>query len=206
METAFAARLCARAPVQGCNVDRREAQFAFCSSSQRRSGARIAHAKSTRATQPIRAAQPTSEGPQPSGNAALDLTQRLLASAPDALTNGRTLAVVVVLAATALLATPEAAHAADHLTTGGPIADLAENEDFWANVLRYISFYFSVLLGTAYVAIKPLLELLKKPTTAVLVVAGVAALYFFVSSTVGAMLGINEYEYAPSSIVTPIIQ
>ena len=87
-----------------------------------------------------------------------------------------------------------------------PIADLAEDTDFWANVLRYISYFFSVLLGTAYVAIKPLIELLKRPTTAVLVIAGVAVVYIFVSTTVGAMLGMNDIiEYSPSSIVTPAL-
>lgn len=83
--------------------------------------------------------------------------------------------------------------------------DLAENEDFWANVLRYVSYFFSVLLGTAYVAFKPILELLKRPTTAVLVIGAAAGLYYFVSTTVTAMLGVNEYGYEPSSIVTPYI-
>ncbi|EFN54403.1 hypothetical protein CHLNCDRAFT_15860, partial [Chlorella variabilis] len=57
---------------------------------------------------------------------------------------------------------------------------------FWGNVLRYISYFFSVLLGTAYIAVKPLIELMKKPTTAVLVVGGLAGLFFFVSFTVQA--------------------
>lgn len=83
--------------------------------------------------------------------------------------------------------------------------DIAENEDFWANVLRYVSYFFSVLLGTAYVAFKPILELLKRPTTAVLVIGAAIGLYYFVSTTVSAMLGVNEYGYEPSSIVTPYI-
>mmetsp|Transcript_9579 Transcript_9579/g.18996 ORF Transcript_9579/g.18996 Transcript_9579/m.18996 type:complete len:193 (+) Transcript_9579:720-1298(+) len=83
--------------------------------------------------------------------------------------------------------------------------DLAENEDFWANVLRYVSYFFSVLLGTAYVAFKPILELLKRPTTAVLVILATLGLYFFVSTTVTAMLGVEEFEYEPSSIVTPYV-
>jgi ABC-type dipeptide/oligopeptide/nickel transport system permease component len=116
-----------------------------------------------------------------------------------------------MLAGATLLATPGLA-LADHLPSAAhsvpqPIADLAENEDFWANVLRYISYFFSVLLGTAYVAIKPIFELLKRPTTAILVIIGGAALYFFVSTTVGAMLGMNDIiEYEPSSIVTPMQQ
>ena len=83
------------------------------------------------------------------------------------------------------------------------IGELAENSDFWANVVRYVSYFFSVLLGTVYVALRPLASLLKRPTTAVLVLAGFAALYFFVSTTVSAMLGLNDMvEYSPSSIVT----
>lgn len=86
---------------------------------------------------------------------------------------------------------------------GAVIGDLAENSDFWANVLRYVSYFFSVLLGTVYVALKPIADLLKRPTTAVLVLGAVAALYFFVSTTVSAMLGLNDIvDYSPSSIVT----
>ena len=83
---------------------------------------------------------------------------------------------------------------------------LAENEDFWGNVLRYISYFFSVLLGTAYIVVKPLLELLKRPGTAVLVVAGLGALAFFVSFTVQSMLGMNDAAegFTASSIVTPM--
>jgi hypothetical protein len=33
---------------------------------------------------------------------------------------------------------------------------LTPQEDFWSNVGRYGSYFFSVLLGTAYTAIKPL--------------------------------------------------
>lgn len=64
-------------------------------------------------------------------------------------------------------------------------------EDFWSNVLRYISYFFSVLLGTAYTAVKPLGGLLRKPVTAVATVTGIVLLYIFVSSTVTAMLGVN---------------
>ena len=82
---------------------------------------------------------------------------------------------------------------------------LAENEDFWANVLRYISYFFSVLLGTAYVAFKPVVALLKRPTTAIFVIAAAAGLYYFVSTTVKAMIGVDEFAYEPSSIVTPYV-
>ncbi|KAL4535460.1 hypothetical protein Ndes2437B_g06187 [Nannochloris sp. 'desiccata'] len=143
-------------------------------------------------------------------SAPLELMQRLLA-ASESTPTPRTWAIIGMLAGVTLLATPGLA-LAEHLPSAAssipqPIADLAENEDFWANVLRYISYFFSVLLGTAYVAIKPIFELLKRPTTAILVIIGGAALYFFVSTTVGAMLGMNDIiEYEPSSIVTPMQQ
>ena len=141
-------------------------------------------------------------------SAPMELMQRLLAVS-ESTPSPRTWAIIGMLASVTLLAHPGIA-LADHLPAATtslpqPIADLAENEDFWANVLRYISFYFSVLLGTAYVAIKPIIELLKRPTTAILVIIGGAALYFFVSTTVGAMLGMNDIiDYEPSSIVTPM--
>jgi hypothetical protein len=146
-----------------------------------------------------------------STSAPLELMQRLLVAGSESTPSAKTWAIIGMLAGATLLATPGLA-LADHLPSAAhsvpqPIADLAENEDFWANVLRYISYFFSVLLGTAYVAIKPIFELLKRPTTAILVIIGGAALYFFVSTTVGAMLGMNDIiEYEPSSIVTPMQQ
>jgi hypothetical protein len=65
-------------------------------------------------------------------------------------------------------------------------------EDFWSNILRYVSYFFSVLLGTAYTAVKPIGGFLKKPVSAVITVAAVIGLYIFVSSTVNAMLGVNQ--------------
>ncbi|KAL4458370.1 hypothetical protein ABPG75_013235 [Micractinium tetrahymenae] len=146
-----------------------------------------------------------------SGAATATLLQRVLASC--SLGDHGTLVLAAALAGGLLLGAAEPALAALPQHAGGAapasapqlLADLAENEDFWGNVLRYISYFFSVLLGTAYIAVRPLLELLKRPTTAVLVVAGLGALVFFVSFTVQAMLGINEpVDYTASSIVTPL--
>ena len=65
-------------------------------------------------------------------------------------------------------------------------------EDFWSNVGRYGSYFFSVLLGTAYTAVKPIGGWLKKPVSAVLTITAIIGLYIFVSSTVTAMLGVNS--------------
>ena len=71
-------------------------------------------------------------------------------------------------------------------------AILSVQEDFWSNILRYVSYFFSVLLGTAYTAIKPIGGFLRKPVSAVITVAVIIGLYVFVSSTVNAMLGVNQ--------------
>lgn len=144
-----------------------------------------------------------------SSSATSGLLQRVLVSG--SLADHGTLLLIAALGSCMLLGAAEpalAAHAApggDHAAVSQLLGDLAENEDFWGNVLRYISYFFSVLLGTAYIAVKPLIELMKKPTTAVLVVGGLAGLFFFVSFTVQAMLGMNEsIDFTASSIVTPL--
>jgi hypothetical protein len=85
------------------------------------------------------------------------------------------------------------------------VGDIGENEEFWSNVGRYISYFFSVLLGTAYVAVRPVVELLRKPQTAVPVVIVTGLLLALVSFTVQSMLGMNSVVdgYEASSIVTP---
>ena len=73
------------------------------------------------------------------------------------------------------------------------------DSDFWVNVSRYGRYFITVLLGTAYITVKPVLQLLKRPKTAIAVILGLLALYFFVSTTVQAMLGVsNPLEYQPS--------
>lgn len=115
--------------------------------------------------------------------AAAGLLQRVLTSC--CLADRSTLVLAAVLGGALLLGSVEPALASGD-ASGPPqlLGDLAENEDFWGNVVSYISYFFSVLLGTAYIAVKPIIELMKKPGTAVLVVAGTASLIWFVSFTV----------------------
>ena len=73
------------------------------------------------------------------------------------------------------------------------IGDLADSEDFWSNLLRYVSFYFSVLLGTAATAARPVEAALKRsPASAAGVVVAALVLGIFVTKTVGAMLGVDD--------------
>ena len=119
--------------------------------------------------------------------AAASLLQRLVAAG--GLADRGTLLLAAALGGAVLLGAAEPAAAAEGSThwahtAAQPLGDLAENADFWGNVVRYISYFFSVLLGTAYIAVKPIIGLLKRPGTAVLVVAGLAGLVYFVSFTV----------------------
>ena len=67
----------------------------------------------------------------------------------------------------------------------------AQDEEFWSNVLRYVRYFFSVLLGTAYITIKPIGQLLRKPVTAVLVIVALGGLFVFLRTTLNAMLGMD---------------
>ena len=73
------------------------------------------------------------------------------------------------------------------------ISDLADSEDFWSNLLRYVSFYFSVLLGTAATAARPVVAALRRsPASAAGVVVAALVVGIFVTKTVGAMLGVDD--------------
>ena len=142
-----------------------------------------------------------------SSNSASEVGQQLFVniSGITLLNNNYSYLVLTLLAAGFFATAADASFAGEN---HGAIeyVSLAENEDFWANVLRYVSYFFSVLLGTAYVAFKPIVALLKRPTTAIFVIAAFAGLYYFVSTTVKAMIGVDEFVYEPSSIVTPYLQ
>lgn len=92
----------------------------------------------------------------------------------------------------ALASLPSAQHPDLHIHMN-TIYDVAEGEDFWENVGRYISYFFSVMLGTVYVMVKPFGELLKRPGTAIALVCGLVLLYVFLSNTIQAMLGLSEF-------------
>lgn len=130
-------------------------------------------------------------------SAAQGLTRSLFAACQP--NEGKLLVLAAALMGIAALAEPGHAWAVqDYHQQPQLLGEIAEDTGFWTNVLRYISYFFSVLLGTAYVALKPFVELFKRPTTAILAIGGVVGLLAFVSFTVNAMLGVNEpFEYNP---------
>jgi hypothetical protein len=77
----------------------------------------------------------------------------------------------------------------------GPLYDLAEDEDFLANVVRYGRYFVTVMLGTGYVMVKPLLNAFKRPVTTVLAIVAIVGITIGVKITLESMLGITEYAY-----------
>jgi len=79
------------------------------------------------------------------------------------------------------------------LGPGGPLM-----EEFWDNVRRYGFYFFTVVSGGLYSLAKPLLDLMKDPSTQILVAVVVIGTFYLMYLTVSTMLGLNDfvYEYA----------
>ena len=63
---------------------------------------------------------------------------------------------------------------------------------FWANMVKYARFSISIMVGFAFMFGRPVVNLLKKPQTAVLVFAGGYGGYKFFRFTIETMLGMND--------------
>ncbi len=158
------------------------------------------------------------DGPSPSSslNAPLDgvpathapafLARGLLQQC--ALPNGSGATTLILAAALGLvlLAGPgtHAASASDllqHQQGASPLYDLAEEQEFWGNVARYGRFFVTVMLGTGSVLLRPLVEMFKRPVSAILAIVGIVGLSIFVKYTLDAMLGLSEpFEYTPGNM------
>ncbi|KIZ07794.1 hypothetical protein MNEG_0152 [Monoraphidium neglectum] len=110
---------------------------------------------------------------------------------------------VALGAALLALLPPDAAHAA---ATGGDVNaqvnasfDLGEGEEFWGNVARYGRYFVTVMLGTGYVMVRPLVGLFKNPVSGVLAVVALGAFGYGMKVTLDAMLGLSQpFEYLPA--------
>lgn len=76
------------------------------------------------------------------------------------------------------------------LGPGGPVM-----EEFWDNVRRYVFYFLTVVSGGLYSLAKPLLDLLKDPSTQILVLIVTIGTIYLVYLTVSTMLGLNEFVY-----------
>lgn len=116
-----------------------------------------------------------------------------------------TLGLAVALVALGL-SSSEPAAAADglqqHSHSIQPVMDLAEGEEFWSNVARYSRYFVTVMLGTGYVMVQPLLAAFKRPVTAVLAIVGLGGGFLVLKFVLSAMLGVQEaFDYEPGAIV-----
>ncbi|KAK3433560.1 uncharacterized protein LOC104428156 [Eucalyptus grandis] len=75
----------------------------------------------------------------------------------------------------------------------GPEGPLAE--EFWENVRRYALYALTVSTGAIYTILQPILELLKNPISAVLILLILGGSTFIVYQVVATMVGVNEFAY-----------
>lgn len=81
----------------------------------------------------------------------------------------------------------------------GPAAALGPEgplvEEFWDNMRRYALYALTVSTGVAYTVLQPIVELLKNPVTALLILVVVAGSGFLVSQVLNAMVGNSDFIY-----------
>ncbi|KAL2475778.1 hypothetical protein Adt_36514 [Abeliophyllum distichum] len=81
-------------------------------------------------------------------------------------------------------------HKALALGPGGPLM-----EDFWENMRRYGLYALTVSTGVLYSVFQPIVELLRNPISAILVLTIIGGSIFIVSQVVSAMIGLSDFSY-----------
>jgi hypothetical protein len=64
-------------------------------------------------------------------------------------------------------------------------------KDFFKNVLRYFTYFITIVLGIATASIEPLMPLLKRPVTAVALITAAISAFIGLTLVLRAMLGLN---------------
>ena len=75
----------------------------------------------------------------------------------------------------------------------GPEGPLVE--EFWENVRRYALYALTVSTGAIYTIFQPILELLKNPISAILIIAIFGGSIYIVSQVLSAMVGVSDFTY-----------
>lgn len=75
----------------------------------------------------------------------------------------------------------------------GPEGPLVE--EFWDNMRRYALYVVTVSTGALYIVFQPILELLKNPISAILILAIVGGGIYIVSQVLSAMVGVSDFTY-----------
>ncbi|GER52845.1 proteasome subunit alpha [Striga asiatica] len=81
-------------------------------------------------------------------------------------------------------------HKAMALGPRGPLM-----EEFWDNMRRYALYALTVSTGAIYTLLQPIVELLKNPISAVLILVIIGGAIFIVSQVVTAMVGLSDFSY-----------
>ncbi|XP_028768986.1 uncharacterized protein LOC114726550 [Neltuma alba] len=68
-------------------------------------------------------------------------------------------------------------------------------EEFWDNVRRYALYALTVSTGAIYTIFQPIVELLKNPISAILVLAIFGGSIYLVSQVLSAMVGVTDFSY-----------
>lgn len=68
-------------------------------------------------------------------------------------------------------------------------------EEFWDNMRRYGLYALTVSSGVLYAVFQPIVELLKNPVSAILVLVILGGGVFIVSQVVSAMVGVSDFSY-----------
>lgn len=76
----------------------------------------------------------------------------------------------------------------------GPEGPLVE--EFWDNMRRYGLYILTVSTGVIYTLLQPIVELLKNPITAILLIIVVVGSGYLVSQVLSAMVGISDFSYS----------
>ncbi|KAL3519283.1 hypothetical protein ACH5RR_017432 [Cinchona calisaya] len=75
----------------------------------------------------------------------------------------------------------------------GPEGPLVE--EFWENMRRYGLYVLTVSTGVAYTLFQPILELLRNPISAILVIAIFGGSFYIVTQVLSAMVGVSDFSY-----------
>ncbi|XP_054779137.1 uncharacterized protein LOC129287024 [Prosopis cineraria] len=68
-------------------------------------------------------------------------------------------------------------------------------EEFWENVRRYAIYALTVSTGAIYTIFQPIVELLKNPISAILILAIFGGSIYVVSQVLSAMVGVTDFSY-----------
>ncbi|XVF75188.1 hypothetical protein PTKIN_Ptkin13bG0167400 [Pterospermum kingtungense] len=68
-------------------------------------------------------------------------------------------------------------------------------EEFWDNVRRYAIYALTVSTGAIYTIFQPIVELLKNPISAILILVIIGGSIYIVSQVLSAMVGVSDFTY-----------